>query len=122
MERDKKKVIGGSNLFRPEVMFSRNRDALARQVDIPIELQDFIDWPALASNEKLASAGMVLTLATAVSNHFADSHVWLDPALAVARIVGNSSFRRLIIPGIVIAGTSSSLISTAGETNAMASR
>ena len=90
--------------FRPEAMFSRKRDALAKQVDIPIELQDFVDWPSLDSNDKFASAGMALTVATAVGGRFLDSHVWLDPALAVARMVGIDSFRRFLIPGVLLAG------------------
>ncbi|KAH7309049.1 GTPase FZO1 [Stachybotrys elegans] len=88
--------------FRPGAMFSQKRDALARQVHISIDLQDFIDWPTLVWSEKFASAGMALTLATAVGGRLTDLHRWLDPALMLARTVDSDSFRRLVIPGVLI--------------------
>ncbi|KAG6016483.1 hypothetical protein E4U54_001345, partial [Claviceps lovelessii] len=53
--------------FRPDVMFRRKRDALARQVHIPTEFWDFVDWTTLLQRqEKYAGTGMALTLAGAV--------------------------------------------------------
>ncbi|EFY85951.1 GTPase FZO1 [Metarhizium acridum CQMa 102] len=88
--------------FRPAAMFSRKRDSLARQVDISIELQDFIDWPRLVSSGKFANAGMALTLATAIGSRLTDLHGWLNPALMLARSVGTDGFRRLLVSGILV--------------------
>ncbi|KAM4055318.1 GTPase FZO1 [Hirsutella rhossiliensis] len=89
-------VVSATNHFT-------KRDSLARQVDISIELQDFIDWQPLVSTGKFANAGMALTLATAVGGRLADLHGWLNPALMLARVVDNNSFRRLLVPGVLIA-------------------
>ncbi|OAA37216.1 GTPase FZO1 [Metarhizium rileyi] len=88
--------------FRPAALFTRKRDSLARRVDISIDLHDFIEWPLLVSTGQFANAGMALTLATAVGGRMTDLHGWLDPALMLARIVDNNSFRRLLVPGILI--------------------
>lgn len=91
--------------FRPDVMFRRRRDALARQVDIPTELWDFVDWPTLIQRqEKVAGTGMALTVATAVGTQLIGGYGWMDHALSAARIVGDNNLRRMIIPGIVVAG------------------
>jgi mitofusin 2 len=92
--------------FRPEVMFSRRRDTLARQVDIPTELWDFVDWSTLVQRqEKMAGTGMALTVATAVGSRMVGFHTWTDHALSAAKVLSNDNLRRLIIPGMVTAGT-----------------
>ncbi|KAK2055564.1 P-loop containing nucleoside triphosphate hydrolase protein [Colletotrichum caudatum] len=90
--------------FRPEVMFSRKRDALARQVNISIELQDFIDWPTLLWTDKFAGAGVAVTLATAVGGRLTDLYGWLDSVLMLTRIMDkNRLLRQLLIPGVLAA-------------------
>ena len=91
--------------FRSDVMFRRRRDVLARQVDIPTELWDFIDWPTLLQRqEKVAGTGMAITVATAVGTRIMGGYGWMDHALSAARIVGDENLRRMIVPGIFIGG------------------
>ena len=92
--------------FRPDVMFRRKRDALAREVDIPIELWDFVDWSTLLQRqEKYAGTGMALTVATAVVPRMVGMSTWVDQALTASRLLGSSSnLRHLILPGLVVAG------------------
>lgn len=92
--------------FHPDVMFRRRRDALAKQIDIPTELLDFVDWSTIMQRqEKVAGTGMALTVATTVGMQVMGGYGWLDHALSAARIVGNDSLRRMVIPGVVLAGT-----------------
>ncbi len=44
--------------FRPDVMFRRKRDVLARQVEIPTELWDFVDWNTLFQREEKDRHGL----------------------------------------------------------------
>lgn len=99
--------------FRPDVMFRRKRDSLARQVDIPTELWDFVDWATiLQQQEKVAGTGMALTLATAlVPRAVGMDGGWISHALNAAKIMGNDNLRRLILPGILAAGKRSLLSS-----------
>lgn len=91
--------------FRPDVMFKRKRDALAREVDIPTELLDFVDWTTLwHRQEKVAGTGMALTVAGAVVPRMMGMTTWVDQAVATSRVLGNDNLRRLILPGIVLAG------------------
>ncbi|ORY68496.1 uncharacterized protein BCR38DRAFT_481982 [Pseudomassariella vexata] len=90
--------------FRSDVMFRRRRDALAKQVEIPTELWDFVDWSTLVQRqEKVAGTGMALTVATAVGGRLIGGYGWMDHALSAAKVLGNDNLRRLIIPGIVVA-------------------
>lgn len=91
--------------FRPDVMFRRKRDALARQVDIPTELWDFVDWTTLLQRqEKYAGTGMALTVAGAVVPRMIGMNTWMDQALTATRVLGNDNLRHLILPGILAAG------------------
>lgn len=91
--------------FRPEIMFRRKRDALARDVDIPIELRDFVDWTTLLQRqEKYAGTGMALTVAGALVPRMIGMNTWMDQAVTVTRLMGNDNLRSLILPGICIAG------------------
>lgn len=91
--------------FRPDVMFRRKRDALARQVDIPTELRDFVDWSTIIQRqEKFAGTGMALTVAGALIPRMIGMNNWIDKALTASRILGNENLRSLILPGILIAG------------------
>lgn len=92
-------------LFRPDVMFRRKRDALARQVDIPTELWDFVDWSTLLQRqEKFAGTGMALTVAGAVVPRMLGMSTWMDQALTATRVLSNENLRQLILPGILVAG------------------
>jgi mitofusin len=89
--------------FRPDVMFRRKRDVLARQVEVETELWDFFDWSTIVQRqEKMAGTGMALTVATAVGGRMMGGFGWVDGALGAAKIVGNQNMRRLILPGILV--------------------
>lgn len=91
--------------FHPDVMFRRKRDALAKQIDIPTELWDFVDWSTiLQRQEKVAGTGMALTVATTVGMQVVSGYSWMDHAFSAARIVGSDNIRRMILPGMIIAG------------------
>lgn len=93
--------------FRPDVMFRHRRHQTARQVDVPTDLWDFVDWSTiLQRQEKVAGTGMALTVATAVGTRLIGGAGWMDHAFSAAKILGNDNLRRLIIPGIVVVGTS----------------
>ncbi|KAK1751883.1 hypothetical protein QBC47DRAFT_391294 [Echria macrotheca] len=87
--------------FRPDVMFRRKRDALARQVDIPTELWDFIDWSTLMQKEE--KAGMALTVAGVVGTGVISGYGQVNIALRAAQMLGSDNLRRLIIPGVIAA-------------------
>ena len=91
--------------FRPEVMFKRKRDILAKQIEIETELWDFFDLSAIMNRqEKVAGGGMALTVATVVGGRMVGGFGWIDGALGAAKVVGNNNLRRLIIPGIIATG------------------
>lgn len=91
--------------FRPEVMFQRRKDVLSREVDIPTEFWDFVDWSTLLKQqEKYAGTGMALTVAGAVVPRMVGMSTWMDQALMATRLVGNDNLRHLILPGLLVAG------------------
>jgi mitofusin len=91
--------------FRPDVMFRRKRDSVARQVDIPTEIWDFVDWSTLLQRqEKVAGTGMALTVATAVGTQMIGGYGWMNHALSALRVLGNDNLRRMILPGLALAG------------------
>jgi mitofusin len=91
--------------FRPDVMFRRKRDVLARQIEVETELWDFFDWSTiLQRQEKMAGTGMALTVATAVGSRMVGGFGWVDGALGAMKVVGNNNLRRLIIPGVIATG------------------
>ncbi|KAF1962060.1 mitochondrial fusion GTPase protein [Byssothecium circinans] len=89
-------------MFRPERMFRKPVHALARQVDIDIEIWDFFDvahfWER---QEKVAGTGMAVTVAGVVGGRLVGGVGWLDGALGAAKIMGSNNLRRLIIPGLI---------------------
>ncbi|KAI0840387.1 hypothetical protein F5Y06DRAFT_239130 [Hypoxylon sp. FL0890] len=96
--------------FRPDVMFRRRRDALAKQVDVPTELWDLVDWSTLMQRqEKVAGTGMALTVATALGGRLVGGMGWMDHTLNVVKIVGNDNLRKLIVPGLVLAVVSATV-------------
>ncbi|KAF2686684.1 mitochondrial fusion GTPase protein [Lentithecium fluviatile CBS 122367] len=89
-------------MFRPERMFRKSVHALARQVDIDIELWDFFDVASLwERQEKVAGTGMAVTVAGVVGGRLVGGVGWLDGALGAAKVVGSRNLRRLIIPGLI---------------------
>ncbi|KAJ6785898.1 hypothetical protein PWT90_05539 [Aphanocladium album] len=95
--------------FKPDVMFRRKRDALARNVHIPTELWDFVDWSTIMQKqEKLAGTSMALTVAGAVVPRMIGMGSWMDQALTAGKVLGNDNLRQLILPGIAIAAIAAS--------------
>ena len=93
--------------FRPDVMFKRKRDILAKQVEVETEIWDFFDISAIMNKqERVAGSGMALTVATMVGGRMVGGFGWIDGALGAAKVVGNNNLRLLIIPGIIATGTS----------------
>jgi len=91
--------------FRSDVMFRRKRDLLAKQVELPTEFSDLVDWSTLMQRqEKVAGTGMALTLATAIGGRVIGGYGWVDHALSAAKIVGSDNLRKLIIPAVIVAG------------------
>lgn len=89
-------------MFRPERMFRKSVHALARQVDIDIELWDFFDVASLwERQEKVAGTGMAVTVAGVVGGRLVGGVGWLDGALGAAKIMGSNNMKRLLIPGLI---------------------
>lgn len=92
-------------MFRPDRMFKKSLHALARQVDIDIELWDFFDITGLwERQEKVAGTGMAVTVAGVVGGRLMGGVGWLDGALGAAKIMGTNNMRRLLIPGLIAGG------------------
>jgi len=88
--------------FRPENMFRRRRDQLARQVDIEVDFSDFFDVTSLwERQEKVAGTSMAVTVAGVVGGRLIGGVGWLDGTLGMIKVMGVSNVRRLIIPGII---------------------
>jgi replication fork clamp-binding protein CrfC len=91
--------------FRPENMFRRKRDALARQVDIEVDFVDFFDITSLwERQEKVAGTSLAVTVAGAVGGRLIGGVGWLDGTLGAIKVVGMGNMRRLILPGVVLVG------------------
>ena len=92
--------------FRSDLMFRRRKDALARQVDTPVEIWDFFDLGgAWEKQEKVAGTGMAMTVVGVLGGRMVGGFGWMDGALGVAKVMGTRNLKHLIIPGIVTAGT-----------------
>jgi mitofusin len=88
--------------FLPERMFRKSMHALARQVDIDIELWDFFDVASLwERQEKVAGTGMAVTVAGVVGGRLMGGVGWLDGALGAAKVLGSNNMKRLLIPGLI---------------------
>lgn len=91
--------------FRPEKMFKRQRDVLARQVDVDIEFVDFFDVTGLwERQEKLAGTSMALTVAGVVGGRLMGGVHWLDGVMGAVKVMGVKNVQRLIVPGIIATG------------------
>ena len=92
-------------MFRPEKMYKKPAHALARQVDVDIELWDFFDIASLwERQEKFAGTSMAVTVAGVVGGRMFGGVGWLDGALGAAKIMGSNNMRKLIIPGLIAGG------------------
>lgn len=91
--------------FKPEYMFRSRRDALTRQVDVDVEMTDFFDLASLwERQEKVAGTSMAVTIAGVVGGRMFGGIGWVDSALGAAKVLGPNNMRRLLIPGIILAG------------------
>ncbi|KAI1434864.1 transmembrane GTPase fzo1 [Xylaria sp. CBS 124048] len=90
--------------FRADVMFRRRRDVLAKEIELPTEIWDLVDWSTLMQRqEKVAGTGMALTLATALGGRLLGGANWVDQALSVAKVVGSDNLKKMIIPAAIVA-------------------
>ena len=97
--------------FRSDLMFRKKRDMLARQVDFDVDAIDFFDFPSLwERQEKVAGTSMALTVAGVVGGRLIGGFGWFDGALNVARIVGPTNLRKLVVPGMIATGMTLGLI------------
>jgi len=90
--------------FRPDNMFTRRRDALARQIDIDVEFFDFFDITSLwQRQEKVAGTSMAVTVAGVVGGRVIGGFGWMDGAMGAVRMASSSNMRRLVPIGVVLA-------------------
>lgn len=91
--------------FRADIMFKQQRHALARQVDAEIELLDFFDIPSLwERQEKVAGTSMAVTVIGVLGGRALGGVGWVDGVLGAAKVLGANNLRRMMVPGIVVAG------------------
>jgi len=75
--------------FHSEKMFTKKRDALARQVDVSVEIADFFDVASMwERQEKVAGTGMAVTVAGVVGGRMLGGFGWIDGALGAAKVMG----------------------------------
>ncbi|RPA85652.1 hypothetical protein BJ508DRAFT_221704 [Ascobolus immersus RN42] len=86
--------------FRPELMFNRKRDALARTVQTDIDIFDFFDFD---HQEKIAGFGMSFSVAAAVGGHFLGIGSWIDALWKTTSFLGPRTTKKLLVPVILAA-------------------
>ncbi|KZF26722.1 hypothetical protein L228DRAFT_216932 [Xylona heveae TC161] len=90
--------------FRSDMMFTRKRDALARQVHTDVEVWDFFDISGLwERQEKVAGTSMAVTVVGVLGSRMIGGVGWIDGALGAARVLSRNDMRRLIVPGMFVA-------------------
>jgi mitofusin len=90
-------------------MYRRQKDLLARQVNIEVEFFDFFDFTSLwERQEKVAGTSVAVTVAGVVGGRLVGGVGWMDGALGAVRVVGSNNIRRMIIPGLIAGGQSTS--------------
>jgi GTP-binding protein EngB required for normal cell division len=95
--------------YRPENMFRRKKDILARQIDIDVEFYDFFDFSNLwERQEKVASTSMAVTVAGVVGGRLVGGVGWMDGTIGAMRVMGFHNVRRMIVPGIIATGKTTS--------------
>ncbi|KAM0424955.1 hypothetical protein ACHAPT_009756 [Fusarium lateritium] len=90
--------------FCPAAMFRRRKDELARQIDVPTSLMDFIDWPVFFGGENRLEIDTALKVATAVGGGWIGFNTWMDQAFVAAKLMGNVNLGQVILPGVVVTG------------------
>ena len=91
--------------FQSDKMLRRKKDALARQVDVAIDVWDFFDFANLwERQEKVAGTSMAVTVAGVLGGRLIGGVGWVDGALNAVRLVGVNNVRRLLIPGLLATG------------------
>lgn len=91
--------------FHGDRMLRRKKDALARQVDVNIDVWDYFDFANLWDRqEKVVGSSMAVTVAGVVGTRMLGGAGWIDGAVGAARVMGRHNIRRLIIPGLLVAG------------------
>lgn len=86
--------------FRPELMFTRKRDALSRQINTQIDILDFFDFDR---QEKVAGLSLSLTLATAVTGQMFGIGSWIDALWKATNILGPRTAKKLFLPALIVA-------------------
>ncbi|KAB8664827.1 hypothetical protein FH972_026251 [Carpinus fangiana] len=90
--------------FQPDNMLRRRKDALARRVDLSVDLWDFFDVNSLwERQEKVAGTSMAVTVAGVLGTRMIGGVGWVDGALSASRVLGSNNLRRLFIPGLLLA-------------------
>lgn len=91
--------------FQSDKMLRRKKDALARQVDVDIDMWDFFDFAGLwERQEKVAGTSMAVTVAGVLGGRMIGGVGWIDSALSAMRIVGVNNLRKVFIPGLLATG------------------
>lgn len=100
--------------FRADMMFRRGRrHTFARQVDTEVDIWDFFDIPGIwARQEKVAGTGMAMTVVTVLGGRAFGRVGWIDGVLSAAKILGFTNVRRMIVPGIIVAGEFCAVLSS----------
>ena len=94
--------------FRADKMFKRRKDVMVRQVDIEVEVWDFVDVAGLwERQEKVAGTGMAVTVVGVLGSRMIGGMGWIDGAVGAARVMGSNNLRKLIVPGLLLGGMSS---------------
>lgn len=91
--------------FNADRMYRKKKDTLARQVEIDVDLWDFVDVTSLwDKQEKLAGTGMAMTVAGVLGTRLIGGAGWVDGVLGAARLLGPNNLRRFLVPGFIAAG------------------
>lgn len=86
--------------FRPEMMYASKRNQLSRQLKVNIEWSDFFDFDR---QEKLAGAGMSLTVATMAGSQVFGVSSWVDGLWKATNLIGVKTAKKLVLPVAALA-------------------
>ncbi|KAI5807073.1 hypothetical protein EDC01DRAFT_12306 [Geopyxis carbonaria] len=86
--------------FRPELMFTKKRHQLSREINISIDVTDFFDFDR---QEQLAGAGMSLTVATVASSQLFGINSWVDGIWKATNLLGVRNTKKLVLPAVALA-------------------
>lgn len=105
--------------FRSEKMFKSRRDALARRIHFETELWDFFDLNGFWNKQETTMAGtsIAVTLAGVVGSSMVGGVGWLNGFFTVTKLVGADNARRMVLPGLILAGKCEQFCRTSSDTN-----